>query len=88
MDGSLAVYYQGHCLVTKAAPLEAPVLRVRNTACVIPNVADPNKLAVPAAKKTSQPKASHRAKSGPDHPWRRPFKIYIDRGDKFAEQLK
>jgi hypothetical protein len=29
LDGSLAVYYQGHCLTTKPAPLEAPVLRLR-----------------------------------------------------------
>jgi transposase len=36
LDGSLAVYYQGYCLTTKPAPLEAPVLRVRNTSRVIP----------------------------------------------------
>ena len=29
LDGSLAVAYQGRCLVTTAAPLEAPVLRAR-----------------------------------------------------------
>ncbi len=58
MDGSLAVYYQGQCLATKPAPPEAPVLRARNTARVIPNMADSDELAVPAiaAKKTLQPK--------------------------------
>lgn len=29
MDGSLAVYYQGRCLASQPAPLEAPVLRSR-----------------------------------------------------------
>lgn len=90
MDGSLAVYYQGHCLATKPAPPEAPVLRVRNTARVIPNMADSDKLAAPVimTKKTPQPKLTHYTKPGPDHPWRRPFKVHIDRGDKFAEQLR
>jgi len=79
LDGSLAVYYQGHCLATKPAPPEAPVLRARSTARVMSNMTNP---AVPAivAKKTLEPKAPHRTKPGPDHPWRRPFKMHIDRG--------
>jgi len=113
LDGSLAVYYQEHCLATKPAPPEAPVLRARNAPRVVPktpivnrgilcNSPSPNlslqgrgihgrvsarhynshELAVPATltKKTSQPKHSHRTKPGPDHPWRRPFKLHIDRG--------
>ena len=54
LEGSLAVYYQGHCLVTKPTPQEAPVLRVRNIARVIPDMADSNELPVSfiAAKKT------------------------------------
>ena len=82
LNGSLAVYYQGHCLATKPAPPEAPVLRVRNTARVIPGMANSVKLAAPVimAKKTPQPKLTHYTKPGPDHPWRRPFKIHIDRG--------
>ena len=36
MDGSLAVYYKGQCLLTRLAPPEAPVLRTRNTARFIP----------------------------------------------------
>ena len=81
MDGSLAVYYRGHCLATKPAPPEAPVLRVRNTTRVIPNRADSDEVIVSAtaAKKTSPPKTSHSTKPGPDHPWRRPFKVHIDR---------
>ena len=82
LDGSLAVYYQGYCLAIKPAPPEAPVLRLRSTARVMSNMTDPGRLAVPAivAKKTLEPKAPHRTKPGPDHPWRRPFKIHIDRG--------
>ena len=32
LDSSLAVYYQGHCLATRSAPPEAPVLRAHNIA--------------------------------------------------------
>jgi transposase len=76
MDGSLAVYYQGHCLATKPAPPEAPVLRVRNIARVMSNgtdLAKPAMLAI-TAKKTLEPKVPHHTKPGPDHPWRKPFK--------------
>jgi len=31
-------------------------------------------------KKTLELKAPHRTKPGPDHSWRRPFKVHIDRG--------
>ena len=80
MDGSLAVYYQGHCLANKPAPPEAPVLRARNIAR-IPNVTDSDEPALPVmvAKKTSQPKPYRSTKPAPDHPWRRPFKLHIDR---------
>jgi len=82
LDGSLAVYYQGHCLAAKAAPPEAPVLRVRNTTRVIPGVACYSEPAMPATteKKPPQARSPHRTKPAPDHPWRRPFKIHIDRG--------
>jgi len=81
LDGSLAVYYQEHCLATKPAPPEAPVLRARSTARVTSNMTDPAKPAMPAiiGKKTLELKAPHRTKPGPDHPWRRPFKVHIDR---------
>jgi len=79
MDGSLAVYYQGQCLATKPAPPEAPVLRARNISRVMPGGTESGeaKIVTPA-RKPSQPKAPW--KPGPDHPWRRPFKIHIDRG--------
>lgn len=90
LNGGLAVYYQGHRLAAKSAPPQAPVLRARNTPRVIPGIADPDKPAAPVivAKKTLQPMPSHRTKSAPDHPWRRPFKIYINKGgDKLTAQL-
>ena len=82
LDGSIAVYYQGHCLATKPAPPEAPVLRVKDTARVIPNMSNSDELAIPSttAMKTLQSKRPHCRKPGPNHPWRRPFKIHIDRG--------
>ena len=82
MDGSLAVYYQGNCLATKPAPAEAPVLRARNMARVMPDKTDSagSVLPVVRAGKISETKAPHHPKPGPDHPWRRPFKMYIDKG--------
>jgi len=50
LDGSLAVYYRGHCLAAKPAPPEAPVLRARNTARVMPGMTNSDKLAVPIIK--------------------------------------
>ena len=82
LDGSLAVYYQGCCLATQPAPPEAPVLRVRNTARVIAGMTNSDELALPvtAAKKTLPLKPSGYTKPAPDHPWRRPFTVHIDRG--------
>ena len=76
MDGDLAVYYQGHLLAARPAPSEAPLLRVRNMARVIPGMLDSDEPALPVstAKKASQPKLPHHTKPSPDHPWRRPFK--------------
>jgi hypothetical protein len=79
LDGSLAVYYHGQCLAAKAAPLEAPVLRARNNR-FIPGMTDDFALPVTIAKKASPPGPYHHTKPGPDHPWRRPFKVHIDRG--------
>ena len=82
LDGSLAVYYQGCCLATKPAPPEAPVLRVRNTARVLPGMTNSGGPDVPviAEKKTLPLKPSGYTKPAPDHPWRRPFKVHINRG--------
>ena len=81
MDGSLAVYYQGHCLASRPAPLEAPLLRVRNIARVIPEMLDSDESALPVStvRKASLPKPLHHTKPSPDHPWRRSFKVHIDR---------
>jgi transposase len=78
MDGSLAVYYKGHCLATKPAPPEAPLLRARNIKRTMPGGTESGeaKIVTPA-RKPSQPKAPW--KPGSDHPWRRPFKMYVDR---------
>lgn len=79
MDGSIAVYYQGQCLVTKPAPPEAPVLRARSTKRFIPDRGEPgNAKALTPTKKPLQPKALWRP--APNHPWRRPFRIHVDRG--------
>jgi len=86
LDGSLAVYYKGQCLATRPAPPEAPVLRARNMERVIPGMTGVDNLMVTAtkARETSKPEALHHYKPGPNHPWRRPFKVHIDRGDKIA----
>jgi transposase len=80
MNGSLAVYYKGQCLLTKLAPPEAPVLRVRNTARFIPGAGDSRELALCIAAKTAKANTGHPFKPAPDHPWRRPFRVHIDRG--------
>jgi transposase len=79
MDGSLAVYYRGQCLAAKPAPPEAPVLRARNIARVMPGGIESGRAKiVTPARKPSPPKAPW--KPGPDHPWRRPFRVHIDSG--------
>jgi len=83
MDGSIAVYYQGNCLVTKPAPPEAPVLRARNIHRGVSVIANPIKVTIPGGKiahGSAQLKSPFKRKPSPDHPWRRPFKIHIDRG--------
>jgi len=80
MDGSLAVYYKGQCLVTRPAPPEAPVLRVRSTVRFIPGASDSRELTLCVAAQTTKPKLSRHCKPAADHPWRRPFKVHIDRG--------
>ena len=79
MDGSLAVYYKGQCLLTKSAPPEAPVLRARKTVRFIPGASDSGELAPHVANTTTKAKTPHSFKPAPDHPWRRPFRVHIDR---------
>jgi hypothetical protein len=74
MDGRLAVYYQGKCLVTKSAPAEAPVLRVQKRGRpashdFLSSPASP----LPPEKKPIPKKTFLRPKPGPDHPWRKDF---------------
>ena len=80
MDGSLAVYHQGQCLATKPAPAEAPVLRVKNTTRFIPGVSYSHDPTAPLESKNTKPKTPLPYKPAPDHPWRRSFKMYFDRG--------
>jgi hypothetical protein len=80
MDGSLAVYYKGQCLASKPAPPEAPVLRVKNMTRFIPGSSDSQEHVPPIANKTLKPKTTHSYKPASDHPWRRGFKMYVDKG--------
>lgn len=82
MDGSIGVYYQGQCLAIKPAPPEAPLLRARNMERVIPKATNDKEPFMPdkMTKMSLELKSSHRYKPAPDHPWRRPFKLHIDRG--------
>jgi len=75
LDGGLAVYYQGHCLLTTSAPPEAPILRVRR-------IAKPRTTAKPPEPITAatKPPVKPLHKPALDHPWRRSFKVHIDRG--------
>jgi len=79
MDGSLAVYYKGQCLLTKPAPPEAPVLRARNIPRFIPGSSESLESAPPTSNKILKPKATRPYKPAPNHPWRRSFKMYIDK---------
>jgi hypothetical protein len=93
MDGSLAVYYQGKCLATKPAPVEAPVLRVQERgrppsqeSLLKPSVPLPQK------KEPTLKTKQIRPKPGPDHPWRKAFKNNFTQKkypptDIFKEQL-
>ena len=80
MDGSLAVYYKGQCLLTKSAPPEASVLRARNTARFIPGASDPRQLVPCVATRVAKSKTRRPYKPAPDHPWRSAFRVHIDRG--------
>jgi transposase len=87
LDGSLAVYYQGRCLTTTTAPLEAPVMRARGGRR---GSAPPADASLPVAPRPllRRDRAVARiggAKPGTNHPWKRGFQ---QRGDKITEQLE
>jgi len=82
LDGSLAVYYAGRCLVCTPAPLEAPVLRARAgrltapaqpTLSVAAEPTEADEPRKPAAPTVAPAPASARRGStpGPDHHWRK-----------------
>ena len=75
MDGSIAVYYQGKCLATQPAPVEAPVLRVQRRGRL---AAQDSSVQLPSSPKEKKKLASKKetlpSKPAPDHPWRKPWK--------------
>ena len=93
MDGSLVVYYQGQCLATQPAPLEAPVLRVQKKG----RPSSPKSFPSPSpssnqTKKLLPKKQLARPKPALDHPWRNPWKRKLPwrkmlPTDIFADQL-
>jgi len=85
LDGSLAVYYHGECLVTTPAPPEAPLLRTRGGRRGAAAAADapvPVAPRPPLRRERAAAKVA-RVKPGANHPWKRGFR---QRGDKIAEQ--
>jgi transposase len=93
MDGSLGVYYQGQCLATQPAPMEAPVLRIqkRGRPSSPKSFTSPSSSSKPT-KKLPPKKQLARPKPTPDHPWRKPWKRKLTRRkilptDIFADQL-
>lgn len=86
LDGSLAVYYQGHCLTTTSAPLEAPLLRARGGRRGSAAAADaPVPVAPRPLRRERAVQRIGATKPGPDHPWKRGFP---QRRDKITEQLE
>jgi transposase len=73
LDGSVAVYYQGCCLITIPAPPEAPVLRVRNTTRLVPDMIGSSNELVVSTQKAPRLKSTQCINPGPDHPWHRSF---------------
>jgi transposase len=55
MDGNLAVYYQGRCLASQPAPLEAPVLRARKMKAALPNMVQADATPLPTSRETFAP---------------------------------
>ena len=74
LDGSLAVYYQGTCLATQPAPLEAPAHRARSgprlRAASAGEAPGTPAAAVPARPAPPPPHAAGPRKPAPTHPWR------------------
>lgn len=92
MDGSLAVWYQGHRLATQPAPAEAPVLRVQKRGPLASKpTSNPHTPSLQKQKKFA-PAKPLRSKPAPDHPWRKPWKKKINESkmthtDIFSDHL-
>ena len=74
MDGSLAVYYQGRCLASQPAPLEAPVLRARKMKAALPNTAHADATPLPTNRETTvsipiEVRPRIPARPARNHPW-------------------
>jgi hypothetical protein len=76
LDGSLVVLYQGRCIATQDAPLEAPVLRARASGWSIP--------VRPVAPVVEEPSSSGQTpyRPPPDHPWRNPSTYWMEAGKR------
>ncbi len=87
LDGALAVYYHGACLVMTPAPPEAPLLRARGGRRGVAAAADAPVLVAPRPLLRRERAVARvsTAKPGTNHPWKRGFP---QRGDKIAEQLE
>jgi transposase len=81
MDGSIAIYYQGECLLAGPAPAEAPILRTRKgerPSMGIRPAVRPLLTKTPAYPVLHQPGIKYKPAS--HHPWRQYAQIHIDRG--------
>ncbi len=83
LDGSLAVYYHGECLVTTPAPLEAPLLRTRGGRRGVATAADAPVAPCRSPRPERVNPRGNDGKPGMNHPWKRG---YQQRQDRIAEQ--
>ena len=81
MDGSIAIYYQGECLLAGPAPAEAPLLRTRTGKRPSTNILAAEKpllIKTPARPALQQTRVNYKPAS--NHPWKQYAQIHIDRG--------
>ena len=81
MDGSIAIYYQGKCLLAGPAPAEAPILRTRTgkrPSMEIHATQTPPLIKTPARPTLQLPRMKYKPAS--NHPWKQYVQIHIDRG--------
>ncbi len=87
LNGALSVHHAGQCLLTTAAPLEAPVLRARGgrRAPATPGGATVS-VAPPSPRQPAMGAAvAGKTKPGAHHPWRQGYR---PRQDTITEQLE